>query len=289
MADKEVSEAPEGMGGEGSGAAGSSPGLPPSAPGPRLGEDMAAYVMRPALFGRMVQCLISRDRRGVDKGFFPFYYLYLEAADGQKVGSGIFGLKVPPPRGQAPPLCERGQDFRQSRRCAKGAKAVQLQRQALPFTDLGSFPSRAQWHRPAPSPNQVLPLLEIGPPFSALGHALSGPQTPPLTDPLEVLVPQRTFCAISPPQSWDRLHLSGAKALSSGFSIQSQTRPLSMWPFSRDSLLKGPLLFQKEAIPYSVPASLSPLKHPPSLAAMFQVRLFPILHSQALPGISPSP
>uniref|UniRef100_A0A4X1W090 Tubby-like protein n=1 Tax=Sus scrofa TaxID=9823 RepID=A0A4X1W090_PIG len=84
VADKEVSEAPEGMGGEGSGAAGSSPGLPPSAPGPRLGEDMAAYVMRPALFGRMVQCLISRDRRGVDKGFFPFYYLYLEAADGQK-------------------------------------------------------------------------------------------------------------------------------------------------------------------------------------------------------------
>ncbi|XP_034493653.1 tubby-related protein 2 isoform X2 [Ailuropoda melanoleuca] len=53
-------------------------------PGLRLGEDMEAYVMRPAVSGHTVQCRISRDKCGVDKGMFPFYYLYLEAADGRK-------------------------------------------------------------------------------------------------------------------------------------------------------------------------------------------------------------
>ncbi|XP_028339501.2 tubby-related protein 2 [Physeter macrocephalus] len=80
-ADEEVSEAP---GGAGNSDVGSSFRSPPCAPGPRLGEDMEAYVLRPALRGRTVQCRISRDKRGVDKSMFPFYYLYLEAADGRK-------------------------------------------------------------------------------------------------------------------------------------------------------------------------------------------------------------
>ncbi|KAJ8775451.1 hypothetical protein J1605_016301 [Eschrichtius robustus] len=83
-ADEEVSEAPEGAGGAGNSDVGSSLRSPPCAPGPRLGEDMEAYVLRPALRGLTVQCRISRDKRGVDKGMFPFYYLYLEAADGRK-------------------------------------------------------------------------------------------------------------------------------------------------------------------------------------------------------------
>ncbi|XP_037372838.1 tubby-related protein 2 [Talpa occidentalis] len=58
--------------------------LPTCAPGPRLGEDMEAYVLRPALLGCMVQCRISRDKSGVDKGMFPSYYLYLEATNGLK-------------------------------------------------------------------------------------------------------------------------------------------------------------------------------------------------------------
>uniref|UniRef100_A0AAA9TZM9 Tubby-like protein n=1 Tax=Bos taurus TaxID=9913 RepID=A0AAA9TZM9_BOVIN len=80
-ADEVVSE---GARGAGSGDVGNSPRTPPCAPGPRLGEDMRAYVLRPAMRGRTVQCRISRDKRGVDKGMFPFYYLYLEAADGLK-------------------------------------------------------------------------------------------------------------------------------------------------------------------------------------------------------------
>ncbi|XP_022379808.1 tubby-related protein 2 [Enhydra lutris kenyoni] len=81
---EEVSETPEGEVGAGSSDVGSSPRAPLRAPGPRLGDDMEAYVLRPALRGRTMQCRISRDKRGVDKGMFPFYYLYQEAADGRK-------------------------------------------------------------------------------------------------------------------------------------------------------------------------------------------------------------
>uniref|UniRef100_A0A8C0NLK3 Tubby-like protein n=1 Tax=Canis lupus familiaris TaxID=9615 RepID=A0A8C0NLK3_CANLF len=83
-AEAAVSEAPEGEVGAGSSDVGLSPQSPLRAPGPRLGQDTEAYVLRPALPGLTVQCRISRDKRGVDKGMFPFYYLYLEAADGLK-------------------------------------------------------------------------------------------------------------------------------------------------------------------------------------------------------------
>ncbi|KAM9631967.1 LOW QUALITY PROTEIN: tubby-related protein 2 [Trichechus inunguis] len=83
-AKEEVPQYPEGEDGTGSGDVGNTHRSPLRAPGPRLGEDMKAYVLRPALRGHAVQCRISRDKRGVDKGMFPFYYLYLEAADGRK-------------------------------------------------------------------------------------------------------------------------------------------------------------------------------------------------------------
>ena len=83
-AQKKVSKTPEGEVGAGHSHVGSSL----SSPSLRLGEDMEAYVMRPAQSGHTVQCRISRDKCGVDKGMFPFYYLYLEAADGRKVRSG---------------------------------------------------------------------------------------------------------------------------------------------------------------------------------------------------------
>nr|KAF6412126.1 TUB like protein 2 [Rousettus aegyptiacus] len=83
-ASEEVFEALEGEGGAGGSDVGSPLDLPLRVPGPRLGEDMEAYVLRPATRGRTVQCRISRDKHGVDKGMFPFYYLYLEAAEGQK-------------------------------------------------------------------------------------------------------------------------------------------------------------------------------------------------------------
>ncbi|XP_064346090.1 tubby-related protein 2 [Camelus dromedarius] len=83
-AGEEVSEASEGTGSTGSSDAGSSPRWPPRAPGPWPGRNMEAYVLRPARCGCTVQCCIRRDKRGVDKGMFPCYYLYLEVPDGQK-------------------------------------------------------------------------------------------------------------------------------------------------------------------------------------------------------------
>ncbi|XP_017355991.1 tubby-related protein 2 [Cebus imitator] len=55
-----------------------------SFPCPLLGEDKKAYVLRPALQGIRMQCYINRDNRGVDKGLFPLYYLYLENPNGLK-------------------------------------------------------------------------------------------------------------------------------------------------------------------------------------------------------------
>lgn len=103
----------EGAHGVGSGDVGSSPHTPPCAPGPRLGEDMKAYVLRPAMRGHMVQCCISRDKSGVDKGMFPFYYLYLEAADGRKVWSGSLETS---PTSQG--LSEVKTDLGESRPCS---------------------------------------------------------------------------------------------------------------------------------------------------------------------------
>ncbi|XP_076790140.1 tubby-related protein 2 isoform X1 [Arvicanthis niloticus] len=63
----------------------------PRTPGPRLGEDMEAYVFLPASRDHMVQCRIVRNKQGVDKGMFPSYYLYLEAEDGVAVRSSPLG------------------------------------------------------------------------------------------------------------------------------------------------------------------------------------------------------
>lgn len=57
----------------------------PRTPGPRLGEDMEAYVLLPASREHMVQCRIVRNKHGMDKSMFPSYYLYLEAEDGVAV------------------------------------------------------------------------------------------------------------------------------------------------------------------------------------------------------------
>uniref|UniRef100_A0A8C9UKT3 Tubby-like protein n=1 Tax=Spermophilus dauricus TaxID=99837 RepID=A0A8C9UKT3_SPEDA len=84
---KEVSAVPESVGCTascfvegGAGLLARTPGLP----GLLLGEDLETYVLRPAQRGHMVQCCISRDKHGVDKGLFPIYFLYLEVEDGRK-------------------------------------------------------------------------------------------------------------------------------------------------------------------------------------------------------------
>ncbi|XP_044304077.1 tubby protein-like [Varanus komodoensis] len=47
-------------------------------------DDVEAFVLKPAPQGIVVQCRITRDRKGMDKGIFPFYYLHLETENGKK-------------------------------------------------------------------------------------------------------------------------------------------------------------------------------------------------------------
>ncbi|XP_074873991.1 tubby-related protein 2 [Carettochelys insculpta] len=64
------------------------PRLPEEVPGPPWllqPEELEGFVLRPAPPGVTVQCRISRDRKGVDKGVFPFYYLHLEREQGRKL------------------------------------------------------------------------------------------------------------------------------------------------------------------------------------------------------------
>ncbi|XP_076063997.1 tub domain-containing protein ktub [Oratosquilla oratoria] len=56
-------------------------------PGPRSGEgaDLERFVLEPAPQGTLVKCRISRDRKGMDRGLFPTYFLHMERDDGKKV------------------------------------------------------------------------------------------------------------------------------------------------------------------------------------------------------------
>ncbi|XP_077169187.1 tubby-related protein 2 isoform X2 [Paroedura picta] len=47
-------------------------------------DDIEAFVMKPCPQGSMIQCRITRNRKGMDKGIFPFYYLHLEMENGKK-------------------------------------------------------------------------------------------------------------------------------------------------------------------------------------------------------------
>jgi len=42
-------------------------------------------VLRPATQKVTMKCRITRDKKGVDRGMYPTYYLHLEREDGRKV------------------------------------------------------------------------------------------------------------------------------------------------------------------------------------------------------------
>lgn len=50
------------------------------------------FVMQPAPQGVLYKCRITRDRKGMDRGLFPIYYLHLERDYGKKIfllGGGL--------------------------------------------------------------------------------------------------------------------------------------------------------------------------------------------------------
>ncbi|UYV66541.1 TUB [Cordylochernes scorpioides] len=65
-------------------------GLPPSAP-QDLGvlevllDNMTAFVAAPCPRGLTVRCRVTRDKKGVDRGLYPTYFLHLERGGNKKV------------------------------------------------------------------------------------------------------------------------------------------------------------------------------------------------------------
>ncbi|GFQ86985.1 tubby protein homolog [Trichonephila clavata] len=48
-------------------------------------DDLPSFATEPCPKGVTVRCRISRDRKGMDRGIFPTYFLHLERQDGRKV------------------------------------------------------------------------------------------------------------------------------------------------------------------------------------------------------------
>nr|XP_060636461.1 tubby-related protein 3-like isoform X1 [Anolis sagrei ordinatus] len=62
----------------------SSPSEEPNNPLSLKVGDVEEFVLKPAPKGSIIQCRITRDRKGMDKGIFPFYYLHHELENGKK-------------------------------------------------------------------------------------------------------------------------------------------------------------------------------------------------------------
>ena len=56
---------------------------------PELTENLDDFVLRPAPQGHVMKCRITRDKKGVDRGIYPTYFLHLEKEDGKKVGTTL--------------------------------------------------------------------------------------------------------------------------------------------------------------------------------------------------------
>ncbi|XP_063294665.1 tubby protein homolog isoform X4 [Pelobates fuscus] len=48
-------------------------------------DDLEEFAVRPAPRGVTIKCRITRDKKGMDRGMYPTYYLHLEREDGKKV------------------------------------------------------------------------------------------------------------------------------------------------------------------------------------------------------------
>lgn len=53
--------------------------------------NLEEFVFRPAPRGVTVKCRISRDKKGMDRGLYPTYFMHMEREDGKKVSEGGVG------------------------------------------------------------------------------------------------------------------------------------------------------------------------------------------------------
>ena len=48
-------------------------------------DNLEDFVFKPAPQGMTIKCRITRDKKGVDRGMFPTYFLHMERDDNKKV------------------------------------------------------------------------------------------------------------------------------------------------------------------------------------------------------------
>ncbi|XP_076152614.1 tubby-related protein 3 isoform X2 [Alosa pseudoharengus] len=60
------------------------PGSPSSEIPPIDADHLEEFVLRPAPRGTTVKCRITRDKKGMDRGLYPTYFMHLEKEDGRK-------------------------------------------------------------------------------------------------------------------------------------------------------------------------------------------------------------
>ena len=53
---------------------------------PEITENLDEFVLKPAPQGVTIKCRITRDKKGVDRGMYPTYFLHMERDDGKRVG-----------------------------------------------------------------------------------------------------------------------------------------------------------------------------------------------------------
>lgn len=73
--------------------AGSAPAPPISEPAVDV-DDLEEFSLRPAPQGVRVKCRITRDKKGMDRGMYPTYYLHLEREDGKKVSRKATSVRL---------------------------------------------------------------------------------------------------------------------------------------------------------------------------------------------------
>lgn len=67
-----------------------SPGTPSAVDGALVDlANLEEFVVRPAPRGVTVKCRITRDKKGMDRGLYPTYFMHMEREDGKRVGGQI--------------------------------------------------------------------------------------------------------------------------------------------------------------------------------------------------------
>lgn len=60
---------------------------------PDPSENLDDFVIKPAPQGVTIKCRITRDKKGVDRGIYPTYFLHMEREDGKKVSWSLHILE----------------------------------------------------------------------------------------------------------------------------------------------------------------------------------------------------